>query len=154
MANATPEGIHGQLTRLLGPAKLETWLRTEQPDLGATPEAVLANGCEGDLNLLARLVNAISTSCADNDPTSVRDIVRHRIEGLFEDAVDLSPIGCDVPLGTHCGTPHEQFERWLDTANPLFGDKPRRFFESDEVDVHRLHHISGILDAADSGAFS
>lgn len=150
----TPDRIYNQLSCLLDGAELDRWLHTEQPDIGATPEVTLAGGNPSELHLLARLVNAISTSCAASHPTSVRDIVRHRIETLFEDAIDLAPIACTVSLGTQRGTPHEQFERWLDTANPAFGDTPRRFFEADEVDVHRLHYISGILDAADGGAFS
>ena len=54
------------------------------PDFGSTPRQVLNSGDHGTLALLDRFVNAIATFKGASHPRVVRDIVRQRIETMFE----------------------------------------------------------------------
>ena len=133
-------------------AQLDDWLGQELMDYGATPKAMLASGNPDDLYLLERIVHTIATSRAPSHPHVIRDIVRQRIEKLYEQGISLEVI--DGPdLSNHGAL--SPIEHWMDSANPLFGAiTPRQFFEGERVDVPRLQRISARLDAIDDGAFS
>ena len=132
--------------------RLEDWMQREVPGAGKTPMAMLESDNPGDLFLLERMVHSIATLRASRHPRFVRDVVRKRIERMYEDGISLEAIG-----GPHVGerrTPYRK-ERWMDTKIAAFGDRtPRQFFDSDKVDVACLEGISARLDGIDEGAFS
>ena len=132
--------------------RLEDWMQREVPGVGKTPMAMLESGDPGDLFLLERVVHSIATLRASMHPRFVRDVVRRRIERMYNDGISLEAIG-----GPHVGdkrTPYRK-ERWMDTKIAAFGNrKPREFFDSDQVDVACLEGLSARLDGIDAGAFS
>lgn len=124
---------------------LSDWLDADLPDFGQTPRQMLDSGDEGTLFLLERFVNSIATSRTLSHPHAVRDIVRRRLETRFQEATAFDPLGRSK----------QNFERWLDVPNPMFGDDtPRNFFRAREVDATRLLGISSLLDSLDDGTFS
>ena len=129
-------------------ARLDDWLEQEFMDYAATPGAMLDSDDPDDLYLLKRIVHAIATSRAPSHPHVVRDVVRQRIEKLYEQGISLAAIDGPDPSD-------QPLEYWMDSANPLFGAiTPRQFFEAEHVDAERIQRISARLDAIDDGSFS
>ena len=117
-------------------------------DYGTTPKAMLESDNPDDLYLLECIVHSIATLRAPSHPRVVRDVVRQRIERLYEQGYSLAVIDGPDPSD-------QPLEYWMDSANPLFGAiTPRQFFESEHVDAERIQRISARLDAIDGGAFS
>lgn len=133
-------------------AQLDDWLGQELIDYGTTPRAMLESNNPDDLYLLERIVHTIATSRATSHPHVVRDVVRKRIEKLYEQGISLAVIdGPDVSDQS----PTSPLEHWMDSPNPLFGvTTPRQFFDAEQVDAQRIQRISARLDAIDDGAFS
>ena len=154
----TPEDIRARLRSIFKPPeqpcnepvpdgfpgrdeKLSHWLATYLPDLDRTPKAILENGDQGMLLMLARFVNAIATSRALSHPNAVHAIVRRRVEDLFEQTGSIGPLVSELPCVQPEATQKVLYEQWM-------------AFDNDHVDGGRLRHVSGLLDAIDDGAFS
>ncbi|MXY51063.1 MAG: hypothetical protein F4Y86_00830 [Gammaproteobacteria bacterium] len=131
---------------------LDDWMERELRGLGKTPKVMLDSDDPGNLFLLQRAIHSIATMRAASHPNLVRDVVRWRIENLYREGRSMEFVG-----GPKVGTERtaEGLNHWMDTTNGLFGEAtPRRFFETDQVDVPRLALVSARLDAIDAGAFS